>query len=116
MRHPEASHANYYASSISVSAKPRDLLPLHHRAITNGLDRWPLKRSGADPSHSRLEHGNGEGMACWAQGGAFNRAVIRERDTVNQETLQMGTSPRLIPRLTASVRLAACSLPRMELM
>src|SRR5579859_6383824 len=61
--------------------------PLHHRAITNCLDRLALKSSRADPSPSRLENGNGEDMACSAQGGAFNRTVTRERDAVNQETL-----------------------------
>ena len=71
----------------SVSAKLRDLLPLHHRAITKLLGYVALKSSGADPSPSRFEDGNGEGMACWAQGGAFKRTVTRERDTVNQETL-----------------------------
>ena len=34
---------------------------------------------GARPS--RLEHGNGEGMARSAQGGAFRRTVTHERDT-----------------------------------
>jgi len=33
-----------------------------------------------------------------------------------QGICQIGISPLLIPRLTASVRLPACSLPRMELM
>ncbi|HEX3092502.1 MAG TPA: hypothetical protein VHW72_07775 [Candidatus Angelobacter sp.] len=51
------------------------------------LRRWvALKSSGADPSPSRLEIGNDEGMACSAQGGAFKRRVNRERDTVKQET------------------------------
>jgi hypothetical protein len=85
MRHPEASHANYYASRFSFS-EAEGSAPLHHRAITNCLDGVALKSSGADPSPSRLEHGYGEGMACSAQGGTFNRTMIREQDTASQET------------------------------
>jgi hypothetical protein len=82
---PEASHANYYASPFSLS-EAEGPAPLHHRVITNCLDDGSLKSSGADPSASHLEHVNGDGMTCSAQGGAFNRTVTRERDAVNQET------------------------------
>ena len=70
----------------SVSAKLRDLLPLHHRAITKLLGYVALKSSGADPSPSRFEDGNGEGIACSALRVARSTGqVTRERDTVTRE-------------------------------
>jgi hypothetical protein len=57
-RHPEASHANVYASRFSFS-EAEGSAPLHPKLITNCLDhRVALKSSGADPSPSRLEHNN----------------------------------------------------------
>jgi hypothetical protein len=86
-RHPEASHATIVHLD-SVSAKLRDLLRRIIGFITNCLNDWVAQESsGADPSPSHLEHGNGEGMACSAQGGAFKRTVARKRDTVNQGAL-----------------------------
>ena len=48
-----------------------------------------LKSSGADPSPSRLELAMVRVGRAWAQGGAFRRIVASERDTVNQETLDI---------------------------
>jgi len=68
-----------------VSAKPRDLPRCILGALQIARSWAALKSSGADPSLSHLEHGDGEGVACSAQGGAFTGAVSSERDIANQK-------------------------------
>src|SRR6478672_6756122 len=69
--HPEASHANYYASRFSVR-EVEGSAPLDQRIIETACV-GALKSSGADPSSRVLRRGNGECMAGSAQGGAFKR-------------------------------------------
>ena len=57
-------------------------MPVLTRSEASLIMLWvTLKNSGADPSPSRPEHGNGDDMACSAQGGTFKRRVTRERGT-----------------------------------